>query len=123
MKAMSEKFSALAEALADFCNSVESAVVSLRRQVSELAKAETRTETSIPEERFSVLRWEDEKGSRLGDYQAAYQKNNLPEAWSHALNVLRANNSLIADPFKEEGTSFDIGFTLRSIRIAFSVRN
>jgi len=94
----------LAETLMDFCNSVEASVVNLRRQISELTKTEAKA--TISEERFNVLKWEDEKGSRLGDYQVSYQKNNLPEAWSHAFNVLRANNVLIANPFQEEGYEF-----------------
>ena len=60
----------------------------------------------IPEERFTVLRWQDEKGSKLGSFQAAYKSHNLPEKWSHAFNVLKANNSLIASPLHEEGYEF-----------------
>jgi len=69
-------------------------------------KAEVKREATIPEGRFSVLKWEDEKGSRLGDYQVAYQSHNLPDNWNHAYNILKANNSLIAFPLKEEGYEF-----------------
>ena len=101
---MSDKLSELAEALADFCNNVEASVVSLRRQIQALTKAEVKA--TVSEDRFSVLKWQDEKGSRLGDYQVAYQSHNLPDNWSHAFNILKANNSLIANPFKEEGYEF-----------------
>ena len=96
----------LAEALTDFCNGLEALRVNLRRQIQDITKAETKTEARMPEDRFNFLKWQDEKGSRLGDYQVAYKAHNLPEAWNHAFNILRANNSLIANPFKDEGYEF-----------------
>lgn len=101
---MSEDLKILGEDVVDFCNALESASVKLRLQIEKLLGTESNTK--IPEDRFSVLKWQDEKGSRLGNFQVAYKSHNLPETWSHAFNVLRANNSLIASPFKEEGYEF-----------------
>lgn len=58
---------------------------------------------TLSEDRFNVLKWEKEKGSRLGDFQVAYKKLNLPDKWHHAYNILKANNSLISNPLKEPG--------------------
>jgi len=93
--------SELTEALIDFTNALESLAVNLRRQIQASTRAEAKA--TVSEERFHILKWENEKGERLGDFEVAYQKNNLPEAWSHAFNVLKANAALIAAPFKEEG--------------------
>jgi len=68
------------------------------------AKAEAKA--TVSEERFNCLKWQDEKGVRLGDYQVAFTKHNVPESWSHAFNVLKANNSFIANPFHEGDYEF-----------------
>jgi len=97
---MSEKsLSELAEALTDFCNALESLAVNLRRQIQALTKTEAKA--TIPEERFNILKWQDEKGERLGDYQVAYRNHSLPENWDHAFKILKANSSLIANRFHE----------------------
>jgi hypothetical protein len=90
----------LAEDIQDFLHGVEAQCVKLRKQIEKLLGREVRAR--IPEERFGVLKWQDETGSKLGSFQVAYAKHNVPENWSHAYNVLRANNSLIANTFKEE---------------------
>lgn len=102
---MSEKtLSDVAESLVDFCNALESSVVRLRRQLKPLTETELRVQ--ISEETFNILKWENEKGARLGDFQVAYKNHNLPDKWNHCFNVLKANNSLIANPFKAEGYEF-----------------
>jgi len=102
---MSEKtLNDLTESLIDFCNAQESSVVNLRRQIVLLSKNQPRTRVS--EEKFNVLKWENEKGAKLGDFQAAYKKHNLPDKWQHAYNILKVNTSLISNPFKEKGYEF-----------------
>jgi hypothetical protein len=99
---MSEKeFSELVESLVDFCNGLESLVVNARREIKELIKTEANRQ--ISEDSFSILSWQDEKGSRLGCYQVAYKNMNLPEKWLHCFNILKANSSLISNPFTEQG--------------------
>jgi hypothetical protein len=102
---MSEKkFNNLIEAFVDFSNALESSVVNLRRQLKSLA--ETELKAQIPEDRFKVLKWENEKGAKLGEFQVAYKKHNLADRWQHVFNILKANNSHIADPFHEEDYEF-----------------
>lgn len=88
------------DAVIDFTNAVESACVSLRKRIEKLPRPK------IPENTFLILSWQDERGSRLGDYQVAYKNMNLLEKWLHAFNILKANSSLIANSFHEEGYSF-----------------
>lgn len=60
----------------------------------------------IPEDTFSVLTWQDEKGVKLGDYQTAYVNVNLPDKFRPAFNVLKSNNAVIRNPFHLKGYSF-----------------
>jgi len=97
----SKRFGELAESLIDFCNALESLTVNLRRQIQLLTKTGARAQLS--ELTFNVLEWRDEKGVRLGDFQVAYKNLNLPDKWLHCYNILKANSSVINNPFKEEG--------------------
>lgn len=97
---MSEDSKHLAESLIDFCNALESLAVNLRRQIQPLTKTEAKAVLS--EETFNILKWQDEKGVRLGDFQVAYKNMNLPDKWLHCYNILKANSSVINNSFKEE---------------------
>jgi hypothetical protein len=101
---MSEDFRILAEDIVDFLNGVEASCVKFRIQIEKLLGREVKAR--ILEDRFNFLKWQDEKGVRLGDYQVSFTKHNVPESWSHAFNFLKANNSFIANPFHEEGYEF-----------------
>jgi len=61
---------------------------------------------TIPESTFSSLRYEDQKGEKLGDFQVAYRAQNSPDAWQHCFNILKANNASIKDSFHLEGYGF-----------------
>lgn len=103
---MSEDFKLMAEDIADFCNAVESACVKLRVQIEKLLGPKAKAKATLPEDMFHILKWQDEKGSRLGCYQVADKKHNILDKWQHCFNILRQNNSLIADPFLEEGYQY-----------------
>lgn len=49
----------------------------------------------VPEETFTILKFEPAKGERLGEFEVAHKNNNLPDKWSHAFNILRQNNAVI----------------------------
>lgn len=92
------------EGLIELCDRLEALAVGLRQQTQAIMKTEAKA--GIPEDRFNVLKWEIEKGSRLGNYQVAYQRHNLPENWVHCFSVLKANLSFIDNPFLEEDYEF-----------------
>lgn len=98
---MSEDANQLAEGLVDFCNALESLAVNLRRQIQPLT--ETEVKAVLSEEAFNILKWQDERGVRLGNFQVAYKNMNLPDKWLHCYNILKVNNSLISNPFKDRG--------------------
>jgi len=92
--------------LEDFCdmlNGLEAGIVKMKQQIAKLVGVEEKPKVLLPEETFNILKWSDEKGSRLGDYQVAYKAQNLPDKWQHCFNILKTNNSLIANSFHEEG--------------------
>jgi hypothetical protein len=94
----------LAEDIVDFLNGVEASCVKLRKQIEELiGPMESKPKALLTEETFTILKWQDEKGVRLGDYQVAYKTQNLPDKWQHCFNILKANNSVIANSFHMEG--------------------
>jgi hypothetical protein len=99
-----EDFELFLEDFCDFLNGLEASITKMKMQISKLVGiAEEKPKAVLPEETFNILKWENEKGSRLGDYQVAYKQQNIPDKWQHAYNILKANNSLIANPLKEEG--------------------
>jgi len=60
-------------------------------------------QATINENVFTMLKWEASKGSRLGDFEVAYKAQNMPDAWQHAYNILKANNATINNRFHLEG--------------------
>jgi len=60
----------------------------------------------VPEDTFSILKYEPQKGAKLGDYEVAYKPNNLPDKWSNAFNVLNASNATIQNRYHDKEFSF-----------------
>jgi hypothetical protein len=101
---MSEDFKVFLDDLMDFLSGLETSITKMKMQIAKLVGvAEEKSKAVLPEETFNILKWENEKGSRLGDYQVSYKSQNLPDNWNHAFNILKANNSLIANRFHEQG--------------------
>lgn len=95
----------------DFLNELEEVadktlrgVRKLKVQISKLVGVEEKPKLS--EETFNVLKWQSEKGSRLGVYEIAYRSQNVLENWQHCFNILKANNATIANSFHEESYQF-----------------
>jgi len=84
----------------DLLNSIESAVVEMKEKIAKLVGIPNEP---VSEVAFTCLKWEDERGARLGNYQVAYKNSNLPDKWLHAYRILEANNAVISNPFKLEG--------------------
>ncbi|MCS7123933.1 MAG: hypothetical protein NZ932_00735 [Candidatus Bathyarchaeota archaeon] len=92
------------EDLVDYLNCQEAGIVKLKRQIEKLLGFEVKAK--ISEETFLILKWQSEKGSRLGDYEVAYKNQNVFENWQHCFNILKQNNAVIGNPFHEEGYRF-----------------
>ena len=58
------------------------------------------------EENFTILKFEEQQGAKIGSYAVAYRNNNLEEKWIQAFNILRSNNSTIKDRYLGPGYQF-----------------
>jgi hypothetical protein len=54
---------------------------------------------AVVETTFSILKWEAQKGSQLGDFDTAYKTKNIQDKWQPAYNILRASNATIQDRY------------------------
>jgi hypothetical protein len=91
----------LAEALGLYCQAMDNAVQVLKQALAKIEKAPV--PSGVSEQVFDILKWEASKGSRLGEFEAAFKASNLPDKWSHAFNILKANNATIKNHFSPEG--------------------
>ena len=104
---MSEDFKIFLEDFLDSLCAEEARIAKLKRQIEKLlGPIETKPKALLSEETFNILKWQDEKGPSLGDYQVAYKNMNVVDKWQHCFNILRNNNSVIANSFHEEGYEF-----------------
>jgi hypothetical protein len=88
--------------LEDFDNYLEgqdALNVKLRKQIEKLLGPKP----SVSEATFNLLKYQDEKGAKLNDYQVAYKSQNLADEWQHAFNILKQAKAVIASPFKPQG--------------------
>jgi hypothetical protein len=83
------------EIIVDFFNAVESACVNGRRQIAEAMKVTEKDTVTVPEQTFNLLKFEPQKGEKLGEFETAEKKNNTEQNWNHAYNVLKQSNSTI----------------------------
>ena len=61
---------------------------------------------AVKEETFNILKFEQQQGAKIGEYEAAYKANNIEEKWGHAQNVLRNSNATIKDRYHGQGYQF-----------------
>jgi len=68
----------------------------LNEYIDTLAPKEVQNEKeAVSELTFSLLKFEPQKGAKLGDYEVSYKPNNIPEKWQSAFNVLHSSNATI----------------------------
>jgi hypothetical protein len=105
---VNEDLAIFLEDFLDMLNGFEASIVKMKQQIAKLVGIEEKPKPLIPEAlTFSeALKWVDEKGSRLGDYQVAYKSQNPFDRWQHAYNILKQNNATIANPFHMEGYQY-----------------
>lgn len=70
-------------------------------------KAPAKTQTAaVQEATFNILKFEPQKGAKLGDYEIAFKTNNLADKWAQAFNILRNNNATIQERYCGQGYNF-----------------
>lgn len=69
-------------------------------------KAVKEEKSAVLEETFSTLKFEPQKGARLGDYETATEKNNLADKFRYAMNILSKANAVISRRYSGAGYAF-----------------
>ncbi len=70
-------------------------------------KAKTKeTAAAVLELNFTTMRFEAQKGAKLGDYEIAQKASNPQEKWQSAYNILRSSNATIKERYQGEGYQF-----------------
>jgi hypothetical protein len=61
---------------------------------------------TVQETTFTILKFEQQTGAKIGEYEVAYKASNIEDKWTHAYNVLRNSNATIKDRYHGEGYEF-----------------
>ena len=61
---------------------------------------------AVEETAFTTLKWDPQKGSKLGDFEVAYKASNIEDKWQHAFNILRSSNATIKERYRGKGYSY-----------------
>jgi len=89
------------EILVDFANAVEAAAVNVKHRIAELTRV--KGAIAVKEETFNILKFDKQQGNRIGEFEVAYKKANIPEKFQEAWNILNKNNAVIGDRYHGEG--------------------
>ena len=100
-----ESLTLFVEDLLDYLTAQEAAIVALKMQIAKLF-GPAKEDVAVKEETFTCLKFEPQKGEKLGDFETATQKNNIPDKWNSAFNILRKDNSTINNRYHGEGYQF-----------------
>lgn len=58
---------------------------------------------AVKEETFTCLKFEQQKGNRLGEFEVAVKDKNPEAQWLHAFNILKQANATINNRYHGEG--------------------
>jgi hypothetical protein len=61
---------------------------------------------AVSEQTFTILNFEPLQGAKLGEYEVAYPKGNVPDKWETAYYILKNNNATIKDRYHGEGYQY-----------------
>lgn len=104
---MSESEDVALEAFTDFLDAVEAGIAVAKQRIKEAKKVLPKKETAaVAEQTFLCLKFEPQTGQKIGPYDVAYEPQNPPQNWTHAMNVLKANNSVIEKRYHGPGYKF-----------------
>jgi hypothetical protein len=61
---------------------------------------------AVKETTFTTLRWDAQKGFKLGDFEVAYKASNIEDKWQHAFNILLNSNATIKNRYHGESYNY-----------------
>jgi hypothetical protein len=89
------------DALLEFFNALEAGIVSAKQMITQAKQPSSAA--VVGETTFTILSFEKQTSSKIGEYEVAYKKANFPDKWTHAYNILRQNNATISKRYHSEG--------------------
>jgi len=89
------------EVLVDFANALEAAVVNMKHRIIELTAV--KEAVAVKEETFHTLKFEKQQGAKIGEYEVAYKRQNIPAKFQQAFNILSKSNATISSRYHGEG--------------------
>jgi hypothetical protein len=93
------------DAILDFANAIEAAAVNLKHSLG-VDCTQKQQHAAVVETTFSILKFESQKGTSLGEYEIAYKPNNIEDKFTQAYNILRVSNATIKDRYYGQGYGF-----------------
>lgn len=99
-----EKLEKIIEAILNNANAQEAAAVDLKCRIAEIVGV--KEAVAVKEETFTTLNYEKQQGNRLGEFEVAYKASNLPDKFSPAYGILRANNATIKERYHGQNYTY-----------------
>ncbi len=79
--------------------------------IETFAPPEVKLENEAPavnEAAFTELKWDSQKGAKLGEFDVAHKASNIEDRWQSAFNILKSSNATIKDRY--HGTSYSCSY-------------
>lgn len=85
------------EILSNFADRLEGISFQFKREIAEIAAPKQEKPAAVVlEQTFTTLAYETHTGEKLADYETATAKNNIPETFQSAINILKQANATIS---------------------------
>lgn len=79
--------------LVELCNGIEALAVQLKHSLA------PKGVLAVKEKTFDILKFEEQQGARIGAFEVASKKDNLPSKFEQAYNILHKNDATISNRY------------------------
>jgi hypothetical protein len=90
------------DAFFNLLDAFEAGIASFKRQLG----SRKGVVAAVKEETFTCLKFEQQKGNRLGEFEVAVKDKNPEAQWLHAYNILKQANATINNRYHGEGYAY-----------------
>ena len=78
----------------------------LQEELESQAPKDEKSTPAVLEQTFTTLTYEKHTGDKLGEYETATEKNNVPDKFRTAINILTKSNATISHRYHGETYTF-----------------
>ena len=71
----------------------------LQEELEKMAPTSVKQEAAVKEETFAILNFEKQAGERLGEFEVASKKTNIPEKFQPAYTILEKSSATISNRY------------------------